>query len=244
MKNTHAGEGGTDSQRHLAQQDWREQPLAVLVSGGIDSCVLVGELAETAPRVVPLYVRCGLQWENVEECQVRRFLAALDRPVIEPLQVFRVPIAQVYGQHWSTTGATVPDQNSADEAVYLPGRNLLLLAPTALWCHLHEIATIALGPLASNPFPDSTDSFFAAYQAVINQAVTGSLRIERPYCQLTKPQVLQRGAAMPLHETFSCICPVGQQHCGRCNKCAERRRGFAAAGLTDGTRYAHDVVAQ
>jgi 7-cyano-7-deazaguanine synthase len=31
---------------------------------------------------------------------------------------------------------------------------------------------------------------------------------------------------------------VGERHCGRCNKCAERRKAFADAGIADGTPYA------
>ena len=31
------------------------------------------------------------------------------------------------------------------------------------------------------------------------------------------------GRGLPLELTFSCIAPVAGQHCGRCNKCAERR---------------------
>jgi 7-cyano-7-deazaguanine synthase len=37
--------------------------------------------------------------------------------------------------------------------------------------------------------------------------------------------------------TFSCMRPVDGKHCGTCNKCAERRRAFASAGLSDPTEY-------
>ena len=32
--------------------------------------------------------------------------------------------------------------------------------------------------------------------------------------------------------------PVGDRHCQACNKCAERRKGFAEAGIEDRTLYA------
>jgi 7-cyano-7-deazaguanine synthase len=41
-----------------------------------------------------------------------------------------------------------------------------------------------------------------------------------------------------LRHTFSCLSPVVDRHCGDCNKCAERRRGFLRAGVTDETPYA------
>ncbi len=123
---------------------WSASPVAVLVSGGPDSAVLVGELAAVSPRVVPIYVRFGMFWENAEEQALRRFLAALQAPVVEPLKVFDMPLDAVYGRHWSTTGDGVPDAESADAAVYLPGRNLLLLAQASIWCHLQQIKVLAL----------------------------------------------------------------------------------------------------
>jgi 7-cyano-7-deazaguanine synthase len=50
-------------------------------------------------------------------------------------------------------------------------------------------------------------------------------------------EVLKRAEGLPLELTFSCIAPEDGLHCGRCNKCAERARGFARAGLADPTRY-------
>lgn len=217
---------------------WQDQPVAVLVSGGPDSAVLVGELARSSPRVVPIYVRVGLIWESVEEAALRRFLQRLAAPTVDPLLVFDVPSQPVYGAHWSTTGQAIPDAESPDSAVFLPGRNLLILLQAAIWCHLAGIRTIALGLLKGNPFPDSSDAFFTTYQTALNLAMGGELRIVRPYAHLTKTEVLVRGRDFPLGETWSCLLPVEGRHCGACNKCAERRRAFARAGLADPTAYA------
>src|SRR5204863_3515558 len=108
-------------------------------------------------------------------------------------------------------------------AVYLPGRNVLLLSKALLWCHLHGFGSVALGSLETNPFPDATPAFFQALESVVNQGVQGAVRIERPYATLTKGEVMRRGRDLPLEHTFSCIRPVQELHCGRCNKCAERR---------------------
>jgi 7-cyano-7-deazaguanine synthase len=217
---------------------WRHGPLAVLVSGGPDSAVLVGELATTSPRVVPIYVRFGLIWEDAEEQALRSFLRALPAHAVAPLKVFHLPLEAVYGPHWSTTGQDVPDAASPDEAVFLPGRNFLLLAQAAIWCHLNEIPTIALGVLKSNPFPDSSDRFFSSCEATVNTAVNGRVRIVRPYQNLSKIEVLLLGRQMPLELTWSCMRPNGGLHCGQCNKCAERQRAFAQARINDPTRYA------
>jgi 7-cyano-7-deazaguanine synthase len=222
----------------MAQHDsWWYGPVAVLVSGGPDSAILVGELASTSPRVVPIYVRFGMIWEKAEEAALRRFLKALNATVVAPLQVFEMPLGPVYGKHWSTTGHSVPDAQSQDSAVYLPGRNLLLLAQASIWCNLNGIEFIALGLLKSNPFPDSSDEFFASCEAAINIAQGSRLRFVRPYASLTKSDVLRHGRSMPLEHTWSCMRPVKGLPCGQCNKCAERQKAFAQAGISDPTTY-------
>jgi 7-cyano-7-deazaguanine synthase len=213
-------------------------PLAVLISGGLDSAILVAEALQHHRAVHPLYVRNGLYWEDVEREYLSRFLAAISRPNLQPLQVLDLPVADLYAEHWSITGRGVPQAGSPDEAVFLPGRNVLLLSKSMLWCHLHGVPALALACLATNPFPDATPAFFTGYQRMVNQAVQGSVAVQLPYAGLSKTAVMQRGRGFPLELTFSCIRPVNGLHCGRCNKCEERRHAFVSADLADGTEYA------
>jgi 7-cyano-7-deazaguanine synthase len=132
----------------------------------------------------------------------------------------------------------VPAADSPDETVYLPGRNLLLLSPAALFCIPRGIPTVAIGSLRHNPFPDATPRFFRAFAAAASRAFRFRVTVIAPLRALTKTEVVRRGRSLPLHLSFCCLAPVGSRHCGRCNKCAERRRAFAAAGVADRTRYA------
>jgi 7-cyano-7-deazaguanine synthase len=218
-----------------------EKPAAVLVSGGVDSAVLVAELCERYSAVYPLFVQSGLIWEAAELEHLRCFLTAVARPELQPLRVFDMPVGDVYGDHWAMTGDRVPGSDSPDAAVYLPGRNLLLIPKASVWCVLNNVSVLALGSLDSNPFPDSTPEFDEALGQLVRQAVDGSLEIIRPYRHLNKAAVLRRGKSLPLQLTFSCINPERGEHCGVCNKCAERRRGFEAAGFADMTVYVHSV---
>src|SRR5437899_2711883 len=173
--------------------------VAILISGGLDSAILLGELLRDYPAVHPLYVRHGLSWEAVELQHLRRFLEALaDRPALQPLRVLEMPVADVYAAHWSLTGQGVPDADSPDEAVFLPGRNVLLLAKAMLWCHLNNVPAVALAVLSANPFPDATPAFFDAYADAVNQAVEGQVQILRPFAALKKVEVLRRGRELPL----------------------------------------------
>ncbi len=197
----------------------------------------VSSLLLEFPKVAPLYIRSGLRWEAAEIAALNRFLPQVGADGLDGLVVLDEPIADVYGPHWSTNGRAVPGSETADDAVYLPGRNLLLTVKAAIWCRLRGIHTLALGSLGSNPFPDSTPEFFRKLEDLLNQAMGGQLRLIRPYDHLHKAEVIARGSDLPLHLTFSCINPIDGLHCGACNKCAERKKGFRDAGLTDRTIY-------
>ena len=218
--------------------DASKHPVAVLASGGLDSAVLVAEFLRQGHVVHPMYIRFGLAWEDTEEEHLRRFLATLDSPELRPLVVLQLPVQPLYESHWSISGRDIPDDESTDDAVYLPGRNLLLLAQPAVWCALHGVHSVALGTLKGNPFPDSTREFFDGFAALADRAMSHRLEVLTPYADTTKAEVVERGRGLALQHTFSCIQPDGDHHCGRCNKCAERRRAFADLSVPDVTAYA------
>lgn len=219
-----------------------DRDAAVLVSGGVDSAILCVELLKEYSGVHPIYVRFGLRWEEAELACLESFLNAVSptRPGIHRLTVLDEPIAQVYGEHWSNPGGAgfaVPGAETEAGAVYLPGRNILLATKSAVWCRLREVHSLAFGTLNGNPFLDSTPEFFSDLESLLNRAMHGRLRILRPFERRTKSEILRLGANLPLHLTQSCLNPVNRRHCGACNKCAERQRGFREAGWVDHTLY-------
>ena len=110
--------------------------------------------------------------------------------------------------------------------MFLPGRNVLLLAKALLWCRLHGVSAVALATLQGNPFPDATPAFFTAFGEIVNEAVNARIRILSPFAGLRKVDIMRVGQDLPLEWTFSCIRPVAGRHCGRCNKCAEHRQAL------------------
>ena len=126
--------------------------IGLLFSGGLDSSVLLTHLLACGERVQPIYVAGGLYWEPAELESARRFLALLASPRLESLEVLEMPLVDLYGDHWSTTGRRVPSGDSPDEAVYLPGRNPLLIIKARTWCQLRGIGRLASRVVANQSF--------------------------------------------------------------------------------------------
>ena len=211
----------------------------MLVSGGLDSAALMRRLLAQGGRVVPLYLRCGLRWEPAELYWLKRFLRAVRSKQLAPLVTLHLPLRSLYGPHWSLTGRGIPGSQSADEAVYLPGRNVLLLTAAAVVCAERRIRRLAIGTLSGNPFGDASPAFFRRMSSCLSGALARPLQVVAPLRRLTKTQLIHAAAEAPLALTFSCLRPRGRRHCGGCNKCAERRRAFRNAGIADPTRYVH-----
>lgn len=210
--------------------------IAVLASGGLDSSVLVVDQARNA-EVYPIYVQWGLAWEATERAALQSFLAALKNPSAMPLTTLSVPIAAIYGDHWSVTGKGVPGLEEPDAAVFLPGRNILLIGLAAVWCSMHDVSRIAIGSLGGNPFPDATPEFFRDFARILGAGLGYHVKVEAPYRGLHKSEIIKRFRDLPLELTLTCMAPKAGKHCGQCNKCGERRLAFQQAGVPDRTVY-------
>lgn len=230
----------------------------VLLSGGLDSAVLAAH--ESREHVVhPVYVSVGLAWEPAELQMLDRLLAS---PVfagrVAPLSRVELTMRDVYPTtHWAVRG-TPPGYHTPDEAVYLTGRNLVLLTKAGVVAAERHLSCIALGPLAGNPFPDARPEFFASMERSLTLGLDHPVTIVTPFLEKHKTDVIKLGQALgvPLELTLSCMNPGRRRpsaaagevdaaeqlpvHCGRCSKCRERRDAFEAAGIRDPAPYATD----
>ncbi|MBN4074228.1 7-cyano-7-deazaguanine synthase [bacterium AH-315-D21] len=217
-------------------------------------------------QIYPIYVEAGLVWEQAEKESLERFLAALAHPNIEPVTYLSVPVGPILGAHWSVTGNAVPGAMAPDSEMFIPGRNILLIALAAVWCSTHDVHRIAIGSLGGNPFPDATPEFFESFGNVLGAGLGHEITIEAPFRGQNKAELISSHRGLPLELSLTCANPPGGHlssaahssslplperpdaapthtllnditHCGSCNKCTERQDAFREAVVEDRTKY-------
>ncbi len=215
---------------------------AVLLSGGLDSAVLLARETAEGRMALPIHVRSGLAWEGAEARAIDRLLAMPPfAGRTEAVVTLAVDMRDVYPEHhWALSGRA-PAYDTPDEDVYLDGRNITLLAKTAVLCARREIDRIVLGPLRGNPFPDARPIFLQTMATAMTLGLDCPIDIAAPFLSLGKADVVRLGLELgvPLAVTLSCMSPIEDRHCGRCSKCRERHDSFRDAGVVDPTVYAH-----
>ena len=145
--------------------------IGVLLSGGLDSSILLAKLLDEGHRVQPFYIRTDLFWQEAELAAVRRFLAAIAKPALNELAILDLPMSDLYRDHWSVSGHNAPGHDSPDAAVFLPGRNALLLVKAAIWCQMRGIEYLALRAFGNQPVRRRSGELF--------QRLPGGLELRR-----------------------------------------------------------------
>lgn len=217
----------------------------VLLSGGLDSMVAGGLAREAGYRIAALTIDYN-QRHRVELDAARRVAQALEveRHIILPLDL------SLFGGSALTAEIDVPKDGVGDEIpiTYVPARNTIFLSLTLGLAEVVGAERIYIGvnALDYSGYPDCRAEFIEAFENMAalatKQGVEGSpVKIATPLQFMTKAQIAAEAARLGLDAGISWSCydptPTGE-HCGLCDSCRLRSKGFEEAGLPDPTRYA------
>ena len=128
-------------------------------------------------------------------------------------------------------------------STWVPCRNLVLLATACAYAEVVSADALFVGFNAeeARSYPDNEKEFVVRFNAVLEKAVASFSQpptVRAPLADLLKSGVVKKGVEVgaPLHLTYSCYLG-GKKHCGVCESCLRRRRGFREAGVEDPTEY-------
>ena len=228
----------------------KEQGKAVvLLSGGLDSFVAGALAREAGLRLFALTIDYN-QRHRVELDAARRIGAVLgvERHIFLPLDL------TAFGGSALTADIDVPKtgEGASGEAgipiTYVPARNTIFLSLTLGFAEVTCARDIFIGvnALDYSGYPDCRPEFIAAFETMANLATKAGVEgqtvtINTPLQYMSKADIAREAARLGLDAGLSWSCydptPAGE-HCGECDSCRLRRKGFIEAGLPDPTRYA------
>lgn len=217
----------------------------VLLSGGLDSMVAGGLAREAGYHVLALSIDYN-QRHRVELRAATRVAEALGaiRHIVLPLDL------TAFGGSALTADIEVPKGGvGADIPVtYVPARNTIFLSLTLGLAEVAGASDIFIGvnALDYSGYPDCRPEFIDAFQAMATLATKAGveghpIRINTPLQYMSKADIVREADRLGLDTgvSWSCYDPTPDgKHCGLCDSCRLRAKGFEEAGLPDPTIYA------
>lgn len=221
-----------------------ERPRAVvLVSGGMDSAVILAIARERGFEPYALSVRYGQRHSAELEAAARTAarLGAVAHKVVE------IDLRSIGGSAL-TADIAVPERPSEGIPVtYVPARNTIMLSVALGWAEVLGARDLFCGVNAVDysGYPDCRPAFIEAFERLANLATKagveqGGLRVHAPLIAMSKADIVREGLRLGVDfaETVSCYQADAEgRACGRCDACRLRAEGFARAGVADPTRY-------
>ncbi|ODU50462.1 7-cyano-7-deazaguanine synthase QueC [Thermomonas sp. LB-4] len=226
------------------------KPAVVLVSGGMDSAVVLAIAKEAGFAPYALSVRYG-QRHTSELDAAARVAAALGAVAHKTVNV---DLRSIGGSALTDEEIQVPtdaDGHVIGEGIpstYVPARNTIMLSVALGWAEVLGSTDLFCGVNAVDysGYPDCRPEFVAGFEALANLAtkagVEGSrFRVHAPLMRMSKADIAREGLRLGVDfaQTVSCYqADADGRACGHCDACRLRAQGFAEAGIIDPTRYA------
>ena len=205
----------------------KSQKAIVLLSGGLDSATTLAIAQRENYRVFALSFRYGQRHTlELQYAQKLAKLKSVEKHVLVDIDL------RIFGGSALTDDIPVPKKQSVAEireeipVTYVPARNTIFLDYSG--------------------YPDCRPEYIQAYTEMANLATKAGveghrLQIHTPLIGLTKAEIIKTGTSLDVDYalTHSCYSPDNDgRHCGQCDACLLRRRGFEQAQVTDPTLYA------
>ena len=217
----------------------------VLLSGGLDSMVSAAIAREQGYRLLALTVDYN-QRHRIELRAAARIAAALEveRHIVLPLDL------SAFGGSALTAEIEVPKEGVGPgvPVTYVPARNTIFLSLALGWAEAAGARDLFIGvnALDYSGYPDCRPEFIAGFEQLAEIATKAGSEGERfkvhaPLQHMSKADIASEAQRLGLDAgmSWSCYDPTpDERHCGRCDSCRLRSRGFEQAGVADPTVYA------
>lgn len=218
-----------------------------IVSGGMDSVTLLHELVKRQgrqPAVISFLY--GQKHSREIDCATANVaLLGLEQHTVVDL----APMRNIFGASALVDEAVdIPDiddvMGDPQPPTYVPNRNMIFLALAVAYAESLNVNTVYYGAQRHDVYGywDTTPDFLARLNQVYALNRKSAVRIEAPFVQHSKADILRAGLELEVDYAQTWSCYTGAEAaCGRCPTCAERLKAFDEIGMADPLPYVISV---
>ena len=210
----------------------------IIVSGGLDSITLLYDKAETIALAV------SFDYGQNHGAKELPFAAHHCRKLGIPHITIPLSFMHRYFKSSLLDGAeAIPGGHYAEEnmkSTVVPFRNGIMLAIATGIAESHGLKRVYIANHGGDHtiYPDCRPDFIQAMDGAATAGTFVNVRIEAPYTNITKADIVRRGTALGVDYSKTWSCYKGSDvHCGKCGTCVERKEAFLEAGVKDPTEY-------
>ncbi len=212
----------------------------VLLSGGMDSVVCVGEALASKAQIYLLHMNYG---QKTSEREKKSFMdiAHFYHVPEKNLKVIDMTFLRQIGGS-SLTDENISVKNFQGDSLhipdsYVPFRNSIILSLAVSWAEVVGAKTLYIGANHEDSpgYPDCRPSYYSTFNQLIKEgAKAQDISIVTPVIHLKKKEIVKRGIELkvPFNLSWSCY-KNSETPCGVCDSCVIRARGFSEAEIID-----------
>jgi len=219
----------------------------VLVSGGIDSSVLVHHVARTLKHRPIHVLSFNYGQRHSKEIECARWQAdAADADAHRIIDISFVGGLVRGATALVSGGKSVPEfselapEDLDQPPTYVPNRNMILLSIAAAYAEAHGMCDIFYGAQALDEYGywDCTTDYLERVNAVLALNRRERITIHAPFIDKKKSHSVRLGQELGVVFAQTWSCYRGERRaCGVCPTCVERLKAFKEAGVEDPLSY-------
>ena len=208
----------------------------IVLSGGPDSAVVAYWAKKEGYELYPITFNYGQI--AVKETQCAQKIA--ESLGIKTKIVDLSALKGVFGDVTSLCNSDIPLTAEFSQPIIVPFRNAIFLSVAVSYAVSVGVDKIFYGAHGSDePFyPDCRREFYEAFEIAARLGTGENIKIYAPFSGKRKSEVIKKGVELgvPFEFTWSCY-READKHCGECESCANRKKAFQEAGVSDPTKY-------
>lgn len=210
----------------------------IIVSGGMDSVTLLYDKQYEISLAITFDYGSNHNKREIEFAKIHCKKLGIEHIII-PLTF----IGDYFKSSLLDGADAIPNGHYADEnmkSTVVPFRNGIMLSIACGFAESRGLKKVLIANHFGDHaiYPDCRATFIESMNEAMAYGTYNNVNISAPYTGISKADIARIGKKLGIDYsmTYSCY-KGGENHCGQCGTCVERKQAMIEAGIDDKTKY-------